>query len=246
MKKKGLVFFLQGFILFNALWLLASFFIKSAALPSPVQVYLNLPHVFAAGMGNHFLASVERLVLGILISVAAGTLVGLAMGENQKMDKLLNPLVYFTYPIPKLALLPAIMILFGLGNGSKVTLIVLITIFPVIVAVKDGVKNIDKELYNILESLGANKIQKLTQVTLPAVMPELLTSIKISIGTALSVLFFAENYGTEYGLGYYIQDAWMRMDYISMFGGICILSMLGFFLFILLDFLAQYFNRSNL
>ena len=245
MKKTGTLFFFQGFLLFNALWLLASVLVKSSALPSPMEVYFNMPDLFETDMAIHFAASFKRLIGGIFLSVVLGTGIGLIMGENQKIDKLLNPLVYFTYPIPKLALLPVIMILFGLGDESKVTLIVLITIFPVIVAVKDGVKNIDKELYNILQSLGASKLQKLIQITIPAVMPELLTSVKISIGTALSLLFFAENYGTEYGLGYYIQDSWMRMDYISMFGGICILATLGFVLFASLDKIAEYFSRTN-
>lgn len=235
MKKTGFLFLLQGFLLFNLLWLLASILLKSAALPSPLAVYANLPCLFQADMGIHFMASFKRLILGILISMAIGTGIGLAMGGNEKIDKLLNPLVYFTYPIPKLALLPVIMILFGLGDGSKVILIVLITIFPVIVAVKDRVKNIDEDLYDILQSLGAGRFQKLIQVTLPAVMSEIFTSIKISVGTALSVLFFAENYGTEYGIGYFIQDSWMRMDYVSMFGGISILGALGFSLFALLD-----------
>jgi len=245
MKKNGWMFFLQGFLLFNLLWFLASISVHSLALPSPLEVYANFPKVFEAGIAMHFMVSFKRLMAGIIISLVIGTILGLIMGESQKADKILNPLVYFTYPIPKLALLPVIMILFGLGDGSKVTLIVLITIFPVIVAVKDGVKNIDKELYNILQSLGANKVQKLTQITLPAITAEILTSVKISIGTALSVLFFAENYGTKFGLGYYIQDSWMRMDYISMFGGICILATLGFVLFAALDKTAAHFNRSN-
>lgn len=243
MKKSNNWFFLQGFLLFNLIWFVAALLIESNALPSPVQVYVNLPGIFQAGLGAHFLASFSRLCLGILISVVLGTTIGIFMGGNHRADALLNPLVYFTYPIPKLALLPVIMILFGLGDESKITLIVLITVFPVIVAVKDAVKNIDKELYNVLTSLGANRTQKMRNITLPAIMPELLTSIKISVGTTLSVLFFAENYGTQYGLGYFIQDAWMRIDYISMFGGITILSGLGFGLFVVLDKAAEYYNR---
>lgn len=239
----GLSFFLKGFILFNILWMLASLLLSSDALPSPVIVYANLKDVFAEGIGMHFLVSFRRLAFGIIISAVAGTIVGIFMGGSDKVDRILNPLVYFTYPIPKLALLPVIMILLGLGDNSKIMLIVLITVFPVIVSVKDAVKNIDGELYNILQSLGAGKMQKMMQVTLPAIMPELLSGIKISVGTALSVLFFAENYGTEYGLGYYIQDSWMRIDYISMFGGICLLSALGFGLFVLLDKTAEYFKR---
>ena len=244
MRKSKTLFLLEGFVIFNILWFIIHILIDSKALPSPIHVYSNLPNEFRDGILVHFSSSLGRIFGGIGISIFLGMILGIIMGESKRADALLNPLVYFTYPIPKLALLPIIMILFGLGNGSKLTLIVLITVFPVIVAVRDGVKSIDSEYYNLLVSLGANRWQRRLHVTLPAIMPDILTSVKISIGTTLSVLFFAENYGTEYGLGYYIQDAWMRIDYISMFSGIAILSGVGFFLFVILDRLAEHYKRA--
>lgn len=245
MKSARWFFLIQGFLLFNCLWMVASYLIKSSALPSPIQVYLSLPNEIRNGLGIHFATSLGRLAGGITISVILGTVIGVFMGESDKGNSILNPVVYFTYPIPKLALLPVIMILFGLGNSSKLILIVLITVFPVIVAVRDAVKSIDPEYYNLLSSLGADKWQRRLQVTLPAIMTDLLTSIKISVGTTLSVLFFAENYGTSLGLGYYIQDSWMRIDYISMFSGITLLSGLGFALFAILDRWAEIYNRTK-
>ena len=100
-------------------------------------------------------------------------------------------------------------------------------------------ENIDPTMYQVIKSAGANKWQVIHHVTLPAILPQLLTSVRISLGTAVSVLFFVEGYGTEYGLGYYILDAWSRINYIDMYLGIMVISLMGFVLFILIDFLSD-------
>ena len=161
------------------------------------------------------------------------------MGYFKSVNRLLNPLVYFTYPIPKTALLPVVMTLYGLGDGSKITIIVLITVFQVIVSVRDAVINLDKSNYNSLISLGASRLQLFYHVTFPAILSEILTNIRLSVGTAFSILFFAEAYGTSYGVGYFIQDAWSRINYIDMYSGIVVLSLLGLILFIIIDYVEQ-------
>ena len=127
------------------------------------------------------------------------------------------------------------MTIYGLGDNSKITIIVLITVFQMIVSVRDAVLNVSKENYNPLISLGASRLQLFYHVTFPAILPEVLTSIRLSIGTAFSVLFFVEAYGTNQGIGYFIQDAWSRINYIDMYSGILMLSLTGVFLFLLID-----------
>ena len=239
-RKKQWLLGLQGFMLFHLLWYIGALTVNSNALPDPIKVYQKMPQLIEKGLGEHLLASSLRLLVGIGISMLVGTSIGLIMGKSKQANRILNPLIYFIYPIPKTALLPVLMILYGLGDVSKVTLIVLITVFQIIVAVRDSVMGIEPQYYHVLTSLGAGKIQKLVMVTLPAILPDLFTSLRLSVGTALSVLFFAENYGTKYGLGYYIQDAWGRLNYVNMYGGILALSFLGCSLFILLDGLAHF------
>ena len=85
----------------------------------------------------------------------------------------------------------------------------------------------------------SSKSQIIRHVTLPAILPELLTSIRVSLGTAVSILFFVEAYGTKYGMGYYIIDAWSRINYIDMYAGILVISVIGFALFVLVDYVAE-------
>lgn len=228
----------MGFIIINILWYICAIIMNSRILPTPDKIYLYLPELFKDGFHIHILASLYRVFVGLLLSFIIGSTIGLIMGYSKRFNKILNPLVYFAYPIPKTALLPVVMTLYGLGDGSKITIVVLITVFQVIVSVRDSVINVEKVNYNPLISLGASSMQKFYHVTLPAILPEVLTNIRLSIGTALSVLFFAEAYGTNRGMGYFIQDAWTRINYIDMYSGIVILSILGLILFIILDYIG--------
>ena len=183
--------------------------------------------------------SLYRIFAGIAISLVLGIPIGYLMTQSNIWSSVLTPFVYFTYPVPKTTLLPIIMILFGLGDCSKITLIALILIFQVIVTVRDGILNISKEYIDCANNYGASRMQTFWFVILPSILPEVLTSIRLSIGTALAVLFFAEGYGTSMGLGYFILDAWSIIDYVKMFRGILVLGLAGVSLFIIIDWLEN-------
>lgn len=234
-----IILFIKGFVILNILWYIFSIIMNSRILPMPHDIYFHLPEILKGDFYLHINASLYRIGLGILISFAIGIPLGIIMGYSRKLNELLNPLVYFTYPVPKMALLPVVMTIYGLGDESKITMIVLITVFQVVVSVRDAVVNVSKENYNLLLSLGATKTQLFYNVTLPAILPEILTNIRLCIGTAFSILFFSEAYGTSAGVGYFIQDAWSRINYIDMYCGILILSLLGLVLFILVDLIES-------
>lgn len=237
--KKRIKLFIQGFVMVNVLWYILAIIVDLHVLPTPIEVYLNLGKLYDTRLHIHILASFYRVVLGIAISLILGVLTGLLMAYSKTWNRMLNPLVYFTYPVPKTALLPVVMLLFGLGDLSKVIIIALIVVFQVIIAVRDAALNIPPETYNPIRSLGASKLQIFRYITFPSIMPELLTNLRLSIGTAISILFFAEGYGTQLGIGYYILDAWTRIDYIGMYAGIVAISLFGFVLFVLTDMLEE-------
>lgn len=246
MKKfKRLLGFIEGFLMVNLLWFIGAKLMNSRILPNPLEIYKNLPELFKKDLAGHVGASLYRVGWGLLIAFVIGILIGLIMGYSDKMNKFLNPLIYFSYPVPKMALLPIVMTLFGLGDLSKIIMIVLITVFPIIVSVRDSIINVGKENYNVLTSLGASRLQLFIHVTLPFIVPDILTNIRLSLGTAFSILFFSEGYGTSEGLGYFIQDSWSRINYIDLYSGILVLSILGLVLFILLDLIEGLACRWN-
>lgn len=230
--------FLEGFLLINIIWFIGYLVVHTTVIPNPITVYQNFGTIFTNDILIHILFSLKRIGQGLLLSLLIGIPVGMLMAYSKKANKILYPLIYFSYPIPKTALLPVAMLLWGMRDGSKIAIIFLIIVFQVIVAVRDSVQNIDPSLYLVTVSAGASRRQIIWHVTIPAILPELLTSLRISLGTAVSVLFFVEGYGTRYGMGYYIIDAWSRIDYIGMYSGIIVISIVGFALFALVDLIS--------
>ena len=178
----------------------------------------------------HIAVSLYRITLAVVIALITGVPLGLWMGLNRKADEFLSPVAYILYPIPKIAFLPVLMILFGLGNEPKIILIITIIIFPILLAARDGVREIPRELFFSVRSLGLNRRQTYLDLVLPAVLPKIISALRISIGISISVLFFAENFATAYGIGYFIMNSWAMVSYVEMFAGI----------------LAQYYGHSHI
>lgn len=224
-----------GIVSFNVIWWLLAIVFNNKALPNPLDVYATLPKTLSQGMFDHSVASLRRIFIGVFIALALGLMGGLLTGLSKQANKLLNPLLYLSYPVPKLALLPVAMILFGIGETTKIVMIVLIIVFQLVISIRDAIRNIDKENYYVLSTLGASKAQQIWHVVLPAILPDILSALRVTVGIATSVLFVTETFGTDKGLGFFIVDAWMRIDYLTMYAGIVMLSIIGSLLFMLLD-----------
>ncbi|MDD2476276.1 MAG: ABC transporter permease [Dysgonamonadaceae bacterium] len=224
-----------GILSFNVLWWLIAVVFNNKALPNPLDVYAVFPKSMAMGMFDHSWASLRRIFIGVFMAIVIGMAGGILTGMSPKANKLLNPLLYLSYPVPKLALLPVVMILFGIGETTKVVMIVLIIVFQLIISIRDATRNIDKENYYVLSTIGASHTQQIWHVVLPGILPETLSALRVTVGIATSVLFVTETFGTDKGLGFFIVDAWMRIDYLTMYAGIVMLSIIGSLLFILLD-----------
>lgn len=237
-KKKS---FLYAFLLFFITWQVISIFINNDILPSPLKI---IKFIFNNNLSKvillHISHSFTRILVGVLITLVIGIPIGILMGYYKKIDLVLSPILYLTYPIPKISLLPIIMLIFGLGEISKIIMIVFIIMFPVIVNIRDSVKSIPEEVYYPMYSLGASDKKIIYEIVFPYVLPVMLTSIRIGIGTSISILFFTETFGTEYGMGYYIMDCWMRVSYIEMYSAILILSFIGLMFFIFIDVLEGF------
>ena len=243
MKKGSIVSLLWktavGALVINLIWYLAALLLRMPPLPDPVTVYAHVPEVWQDGMGLHLLSSLRRIFLGLGIALVLAFGAALFIFRYRRPGSVLDAVVYFAYPVPKLALLPVVMLLAGLGDAAKVAMIVLIILFQLIVVLRDSLRQIPSENFLTLRSLGASPLQMLRHLILPSVTPDLLSGLRVAVGTAISVLFVTETYGTDRGMGYYIVDAWMRVDYLDMYAGIVLLSLAGFLIFLLSDILEK-------
>ena len=236
MGKISLRMFVFGACFCIVLWAGLAYLLAMPVIPSPEQVALRLAAKFPETIAVHAGYSLMRIVLGLFAAVAVGYPVGVLMGHFPRVNRLFAPILYMTYPVPKIALLPVVMLLFGVGETSKLLLVFLIIVFQVIVGVRDAVAAIPSETYAPLRVLGASFPQIVRHIIVPASLPKFITAVRVAMATAISVLFFTETFGTQYGIGCYIMDAWLRVNYLDMYAGIVVLSTMGLMLFILLDF----------
>jgi ABC-type nitrate/sulfonate/bicarbonate transport system permease component len=226
-----------------AVWILLSAILGSRVVPPPQEVFLVLLRLFPTVLYKHLGASFLRVLGALGLSVATAVPLGLAMGRNSLVDRALSPIAYLLYPVPKVALLPILLILLGAGDLTRVVLVALVLFFQMLLAVRDGVRRIDNRYLLSIDSLGAGAWDRLRYVIWPAVLPRLLTALRIGSGTALAVLFFAETFFTRYGLGFFIVDSWMKLAYPEMLAGIVMIAFLGLFLFFVIDRLEERFTR---
>jgi len=213
-------------------WKLAALAVSSPILPAPEDaLQAFLAHAATAVFWKHFGISAYRVIISIVVAWCLAFPAGIIIGYSRRMDRLMSPLVFMTYPIPKIVLLPVILLLFGLGDFSKIILIGIILFFQILVATRDGVKSIDEKYYDSILSMGATDRDILREVVFPAALPHSFTALRITTGTAISVLFFVESFATTSGLGYMIMDSWARAAYTEIFVGIIGMSILGLILY---------------
>ncbi|MGL4738307.1 MAG: ABC transporter permease [Cellulosilyticaceae bacterium] len=226
------------------LWWLCHRLINPYIIPSPFEVLTHFCKQLYPVLFYNVIASLYRLVVSMLITVVLGYAIGTFLGTSKVCDTFISPIVYALYPLPRIALLPVFMVLFGLGDQSKILLIVTIAIFYIIITTRDAILNIPQEYYVSAKSLNLKKHQVFIHVTMPFTLPTLFTSMRIVLGSSIAALFFTESYGAKYGIGYFIMDSWSRMNYIDMYSGIVMLCIMGVMIFRAIDYLGDLIIKS--
>lgn len=236
--KKQLLSTLYGVGIVIMLWEILHVSLNSFVVPEPFEVFLYTAKT-SSQLLKHLGYSLGRIGLGLGLTLVVGGTLGMALGANRHLDRYIMPVVYLIYPIPRIAFLPVFMILFGLGDASKVILIFAISVFHLIVSVRDSIVHLPEHLFLTAQTWGLTRRQKLFYLIIPAAMPSIFTSLKIAIGSSMVAVFFAENYATKVGIGYYIMNAWIKVDYVEMYSGIVAISLCGMSLFKVIEVLER-------
>lgn len=230
-----------GLVALLLLWQVLAWLLNNPILPPPWIVLQTFATELIYGdLARHLAVSAWRVLAATAVALLLAVPAGLILGQSPTLDQLFAPLIYLTYPIPKVVLLPIFLLLLGTGNLSKIVLIATILFFQILVVVRDEARSIRPELLTSVRSLGAGRIALFRYVYAPASLPAVLTALRISVGTAIAVLFFAESFATTSGLGYYILiQSWGRVAYAEMYAGVVALSLLGLSLYYLTDWLER-------
>ena len=179
---------------------------------------------------EHAGLSLERVLLGFLTGAVVGTLLGLAMGYNRRIEAFFSPLVEFFRPLPQLAYLVLLVVWFGIGETAQIVLLFLTALPVSSIAAMDGVKGVSQQRMQAARALGASEWQVFRYVVFPSALHEIFTGARLAIGVVYATLIAAEIIAGSTGLGWMILDAgrFLRSDYV--FVGILVIGIMGLLL----------------
>jgi NitT/TauT family transport system permease protein len=205
---------------------------QSVIFPTPVQVVTGTLELVQDGtLWEHIGSSLFRVGAGFLLAVSLAIPLGLWMGRVDAAYTTLNPVFQILRPISPIAWIPLAILWFGVGNASPIFLIFIASVFPLIVQTAAGVHTIDKRYLRAAENFGASRYKLFSQVIIPAVLPEIIVGMRISLGVAWLVVVAAEMIALRSGLGYMIMDsrnAGNRYDLVI--AGMIIIGLIGLLL----------------
>jgi taurine transport system permease protein len=215
-------------------WLVTAMgWVKPLFVPSPQAVFGKLIDVMQNGFTNtpfweHVAVSAARVFGAFLLTCAVGIPLGLAMGMSPILRGIFDPPIEFYRPIPPLAYLPLMIIWFGIDETSKVLLLFLSMLAPIVVGARAGVRSAAIEQIHAAYSFGATRWQVLGQVILPAALPEILTAMRIGIGFGWTTLVAAEMVAATKGLGYMVLTASQFLQTSTVIMGIMVIAAIAY------------------
>jgi NitT/TauT family transport system permease protein len=219
-----------GFVSLFVLWHLASVYLVSSVLFPPPAIVLRKGVVLVRNgvLFEHLWASAQRILAGFIAGSALGIPIGLAMGSFRPVRKLLEPYTEFLRFIPAVAMITVAVIWFGIGEGSKIFLIIYTTVFIVILNTAAGVAAIAPNKIRAAQALGATRAQIFVYVAMPATVPYILTGMRLAMGNSFTTIVAAELIAANEGLGKMLWDGRMFMLVDDIFVSLVCLGLLGF------------------
>ncbi len=217
-----------------ALWQLADAIgvLNRRFIPPPTQVFAGMwdgltQGTLAKEIGTNGLASLERLLPGFLTGVAAGLIVGIAMGLFDSIRYGLAPVISATFPIPKIAIYPLVIVVFGIGDTSKVVVVAIGVFYMVAINTISGIMYSNGVYRDVATAFRIPTHVEYFRIVIPAALPSIMTGVRLGFGNALIVLVSAEFVSAQNGIGYYIWNAWQVLNIDAMFGGLIVIGAFG-------------------
>lgn len=232
-RKTNASIILRGLILpivILAVWQAAGMLglISATLLPTPAAIGASFADLIVTGeLFGHLQISVYRAAIGFVLGGGLGLLFGLSVGLFRRFEETVDPTVQMLRMIPHLAVTPLFILWFGFGEFSKVLLIAKGAFFPLYVNTFLGIRNADSKLFDVARILEFSRWKQITQLVLPAALPNILLGLRLSLGVAWLGLVVAELMGSSEGIGYLIMDARQFSQTSIVFVGIIIFAVVG-------------------
>jgi NitT/TauT family transport system permease protein len=211
-------------------------FLNPGLFPPPSAIAANFVAYAASGeLATNALATLSRLITGLLIGGIPGTLIGLAMGMNRWVRAYFGPVIALLYPIPKIAILPLFYFIFGTGEAAKWAAVAVGVFFLMAINTEAGVRQIETIYLDVARAYRIRPATFFFRVLLPGALPNIYAGMKLSIGIGIVLAVAAEYQLTRTGLGFAIFNAQQLLDVERLYAALVAVSLLGFGLATLVD-----------
>jgi ABC-type nitrate/sulfonate/bicarbonate transport system permease component len=197
-------------------------------IPTPSDIAVRFVVLVESGeLAMHTAATLWRVVAGFVIGAVPAVAIGLLMAMFRPVRYFFDPLIAALFPIPKVALMPLLLLAFGFGDASKIALVAIAVFFPVIVNTYVGAANIDKIYWDVAKNYGASQFVMFTRVVFFGALPMIFAGLRIALAVSFIVLVAAEFVATKAGIGYLIWNSWELLQVDVMFVGIVTIGIIG-------------------
>jgi NitT/TauT family transport system permease protein len=204
-------------------------FIDVRFFPAPSSIILALFTIARSGeLLENLTISLERLFFGFLLGGVPALILGIVMGISRPIRAFVDPLIAATYPIPKSSILPLILLIFGLGEMSKVMMVAIGVFYPIAINATAGVLQISPVYLDVGKSFRAGRLETFRTIALPGALPFIMTGVKLGAGLGLILIAIAEMVGAKSGIGYMIWSAWETFSVERMYVGLFVIAIIGF------------------
>jgi NitT/TauT family transport system permease protein len=212
-------------------------------IPSPAGVIAAFRDMFSTPeIWTDFTASGQELLYGFAMAAVVGIVLGLLIGWYIRLGYLVEPFVNFLYAIPRVALGPLLIVWLGIGLNSKVALVFLTAVFPVLVNTSSGIRSLDSHLVRVARCFGANDMKIFRTIALPGSVPFILGGLRLAVGQSLIGVFVAELLGAQHGIGMIIENAGEQFQTATVFAGLIIFALAGMVLTSIVRRLERHFD----
>ena len=197
-------------------------------VPPPSAIAVALVHGFSGGdLLSNLAATLVRVGGGLALGGSAGLLAGLALGASRRLGSIFNPFVAATHPIPKLSLLPLMMVFFGLGETPKILVVAAAAFFPMLLNTMAGVRQISPVYFDAARTYGASRRQLITRVVLPGSVPMMLSGLRLATNIAFLSTIAVEMVAAKDGLGSEVWLAWQVLRVDDLFATLTVIALFG-------------------
>lgn len=197
-------------------------------IPAPSDIAVRFVQMIASGeLALNTAVTLWRIVAGYVIGAVPAVAVGLLMAMFRPVRLFFDPLIAALFPIPKVALMPLLLLAFGFGDASKIALVAIAVFFPVIVNTYVGAANIDKIYWDVARNYGASQTVMFTRIVFFGALPMIFAGLRIALAVSFIVLVAAEFVATKAGIGYLIWNSWELLQVDVMFVGIVTIGIIG-------------------